>query len=175
MSPLGTLTDPLRGYNFIVTIVDSSSALMTALSTIGSVALGGFSECSGLESTLEVEEYQEGGNNGTVLKFPTRASTSPLRFKRGVGLGADLWLWHNGFVLGKGKRRDGLVILQNDDHVPLKIWAFNRGIPTKYVGPSLNAMESQVAIEELEVAHEGLALISPGTIVSSFLGTLGFA
>jgi phage tail-like protein len=170
---LDSLTDPLGGYNFIVNIVDSSSVLMVALSNISSVALGGFSECSGLESTLELESYQEGGNNGTTLKFPTRIEYGPIRLKHGVGLGDSLWKWHNDFILGRGKRRDGMIILQNDDHVPLKIWVFRRGIPAKFVGPSLNAMEGQVAIEELEIAHEGLALISPHTVVSSLLATVG--
>ncbi len=173
MSALGALTDPLGAYNFIVNIVDSSSVLTVALSAISSVALGGFTECSGLESRLEVESYSEGGNNATALKFPTRIEYGPLTLKRGVGVGDSLWLWHNDFIWGRGKRRDGMIILQNDDHIPLKIWIFHRGLPTKYSGPSLNAKESQVAIEELEITHEGLALVSPGTVVSSALGTIG--
>jgi phage tail-like protein len=163
--------DPLGSYNFIITLIDASSTLMTAFSVVSSV-LGGFTECSGLESTLDVEDYKEGGNNGTVLKFPTRISYQPLRLKRGVGLGEDLWLWHYGFVEGKGKRRDGLIMLQNDLHIPIKVWRFRRGLPTKYSGPTLNAMQSQVAIEELEITHEGLELYSPGTAVSSVLGSI---
>jgi phage tail-like protein len=164
--------DPLRGYNFIITMVDSSETLMTVLSVIGSVALGGFKECTGLESTLEVEEYKEGGNNASTLKFPTRTNTGPIRLKRGVGLGDDLWNWHNEFVFGRGKRKNGLIVLQNDDQIPIKIWVFNRGIPTKFVGPSLDATRSAVAIEELEVVHEGLSLVSPGTIGAAAINTV---
>ena len=90
-----------------------------------------------------------------------------------LAFGDSLWTWHNDFIWGRGKRRDGMIILQNDDHIPIKIWIFHRGLPTKYVGPSLNAKESQVAIEELEITHEGLALVSPGTIAASALGTIG--
>jgi phage tail-like protein len=161
MSGLGKVTDPLGAYNFIVNIVDSSSVLTVALKNIGSGALGGFTECGGLESRLEVETYLEGGNNGTALKFPTRIEYGAITLKRGVGLGDNLWSWHNDFIWGRGKRRDGMIILQNDDHIPLKIWIFRRGLPTKYSGPSLNASESQVAIEELEITHEGLALVPP--------------
>lgn len=164
--------DPLGGYNFIIALVDSSDKLLAVLAVIGSVALGGFSECSGLESTIDVEEYQEGGNNASTLKFPTRANTSPIRLKRGVGLGDSLWNWHNEFVFGRGTRRNGLIILQNDDQIPIKMWVFNRGIPSKFVGPSLNAMQSSVAIEELEIVHEGLALISPGTIGAAAIETI---
>lgn len=173
---IGSRKDPYLAYNFSITLLDSSAELMTAVRQLDRFAAAGFSECSGLESTLEVEEYKEGGNNSTVLKFPTRASTSPIQLKRGITTNDDLWAWHNGFILGRGKRRDGLITLQNDDRQPVKIWAFYRGIPTKYRGPSLNAAESAVAIEELEIVHEGLALISPAsTSLSSFIGAVSSA
>lgn len=160
MSILATRRDPLGAYNFIVTFVDSSSQLSVTLRSIGSSAAGGFSECSGLEMTLEVEELKEGGNNGTVLKFPTRTSYSPIRLKRGITYNQSLWDWYFSFVQGVGQRRDGLIVLQNDDREPVKIWQFRHGLPTKYTGPTLNASQSQVAVEELEITHEGLELVS---------------
>ena len=163
--------DPLPAYNFIVTLLDTSSILTTAISAIGSV-VGGFSECSGLASTLEVESYKEGGNNQTTLNFPSRNTFQPLQLKRGVGLSEDLWLWHYDFTLGKGKRRDGLIILQNDLHMPIKVWQFHRGLPTKYSGPTLDAGQSQIAIEQLEITHEGLKLTSPGTIAGNLVSGL---
>lgn len=169
----GVRNDPLRAYNFLVTILDASTELLSAVKNISKTAPAGFSECSGLESTIEVEEYKEGGNNGTVLKFPTRTSYSPIVLKRGVGVNDDLWNWHNSFILGSGQRRDGLIVLQNDDHQPVKIWAFHRGLPTKYRGPGLNAQQGGVAIEELEIVHEGLALIpASGGGLSNLIGTV---
>lgn len=159
----GSRNDPYGAFNFVVTILDASSELIAAMREIDKVAAGGFSECSGLESSIEVEEYKEGGNNGTVLKFPTRASTTPIQLKRGVGVDDQLWAWHNSFVMGRGQRRDGLIVLQNDDGQPVKVWAFHRGLPTRYRGPSFNATQSAAAIEELEITHEGLALISTST------------
>lgn len=156
----GQRQDPLGAYNFLVTLLDASSELMTAVKQIDRLAAGGFSECSGLESSLDIEEYQEGGNNSTVLKFPTRANTVPIQLKRGIGRNDDLWRWHNDFVMGHGQRRDGLIALQNEAREPIKIWAFHRGLPTRYRGPSLNAAQSAVAIEEVEITHEGLALVS---------------
>ena len=49
-----------------------------------------------------------------------------------------------------------LRALLNDLHVPTSIWYFRRGLPVKYTGPSLNATQSAVAIEALEIAHEGM-------------------
>jgi len=154
--------DPLRGYNFAVALVDSTTSILAVLASITRSLAGGFSECSGLEATLEVEDYREGGRNDTVLKFPTRVTWSSIRLRRGMALTDELWQWHNGFVQGLGARRDGIVVLQNDLHIPVKGWAFTRGLPVKWTGPSLDAAQSRVAIEELDIAHEGLELLPIG-------------
>lgn len=160
LGALGVRSDPLLNHNFVVSLLDTSSDLALAgsiaMSAIFDVALGGFSECSGLEMSLQVEEYREGGNNGTVLKFPTRTSWSNITLKKGVGAGTALWDWHYSFVEGKGKRRDGVIVLLSELHVPNNIWYFRRGLPLKYSGPSMNAAQSQVAIESIEIAHEGV-------------------
>jgi phage tail-like protein len=161
-NPTGVRNDPFKGYNFLIKLLDSSSQLVDAPTPIENGALGGFSECSGLEMTLEVEPYQEGGNNGTVRQFPTRITWGNIRLKRGVVLSDELWEWHYGFVEGKGKRRDGLIVLRNDQHEPVKAWQFTRGLPAKWTGPTMDATQNQVAVEELEIAHEGLKLVPPG-------------
>ena len=151
--------DPPLNHNFVVSLVDSSSALVVqsaALSAILDVALGGFTEASGLEMSLKTEDYNEGGNNGQVLKFPTRVQWTNIVLKKGIGAGTALWDWHYGFVEGKGKRRDGVIMLLNELHVPNNIWYFKRGLPVKYSGPQLNATQNAVAIESIEIAHEGL-------------------
>ncbi len=160
LGALGVRSDPLLNHNFIISLTDTSSVLTivasAALSAISDVALGGFSECAGLEMSLKVEEYREGGRNGTVLKFPTRVEWSNITLKKGVGAGMALWDWHYGFVEGKGKRRDGIIALLNDLHLPNNIWYFQRGLPIKYTGPTMNAAQSNVAIESIEIAHEGI-------------------
>ena len=112
-----------------------------------------------MDATLEVEDYREGGNNGAVLKFPTRVTWTqhPAQARR------DQFRLSVEVVLrlrqGKGKRKDGLIILQNDEHKAIKVWQFYRGMPTRYTGPSMNAAQAQVAVEELEIVHEGLKLL----------------
>jgi phage tail-like protein len=171
--------DPVGAYNFLVTFLDSSSSLGTALSGLDQLAVGGFSEVGGLEGTLELEEYKEGGRNDTVRKFPTRMGWSNLRLKRGVAAGNDLWDWHRSFVVGLGKRRDGLVVLRNDLHEAVRVWVWRRGLPMKWMGPQLEATQSRLAVEELEIAHEGLEVPTiPGGPVSGLLAAgrqlLGF-
>lgn len=162
--------DPFRGFNFVVSLIDSSSLLAFAVTALASAALAGFSECSGLEMSLDIEEYREGGNNGTVLRFPTRMKWTNLRLKRGITFANDLWLWHYKFSQGVGTRRDGMVVLQDERHNPAIVWSFTRGLPVKWTGPSFNAGQSQVAFEEIEIAHEGLTVSSLGGAISTALG-----
>jgi phage tail-like protein len=160
LSALGIRPDPPLAHNFIVSLIDTSSALALATSlltsAISDIALGGFSECTGLEMSLEIKDYEEGGNNGAVLKFPTRVKWSNITLKKGIGVGSALWDWHYGFVEGNGKRRDGLIMLLNDLGIPNIIWYFKRGLPIKYTAPAMNAAQSNVAIESIEIAHEGI-------------------
>jgi phage tail-like protein len=155
---VGLRLDPLLAHNFLITLIDTSSSLaMNVLSTaVFDVALGGFTECTGLEMSLDVEEYREGGRNGESLQFPKGVRWSKVTLKKGVGAGTALWDWHYGFVTGTGKRRDGLIVLLNDLHLPAHIWHFRRGLPTRYSGPTLNAAQSAVAIESIEITHEGI-------------------
>jgi phage tail-like protein len=158
--------DPLLAYNFQVSLLASGSPAGAALTTVTLSAVGltpvaGFSECTGLEGTLEIQDHPEGGLNGAVLRFPTRIKWSNLTLKRGLGRGLELWTWFYGFANGTGERKDGVITLQDERHEPHTVWGFRRGLPVKYTGPSLNAAQSAVAVESLEIAHEGLFLI-PG-------------
>jgi phage tail-like protein len=160
MGALGVRADPLLAHNFVISLLDTSSDLALAkslaLSAVFDTLAGGFSECTGLEMSLEVKDYEEGGRNGGLLRFPGRVKWSNLTLKKGVGAGQDLWDWHYGFVEGHGRRRDGVVMLLNELHAPMHIWYFWRGLPVKYSGPALSAAQNNVAIESVEIAHEGL-------------------
>ena len=59
-------------------------------------------------------------------------------------------------ITGTGKRRDGLIVLLNELHLPAHIWHFRRGLPTRWGGPSMNAAQGAVAIETIEITHEGI-------------------
>jgi phage tail-like protein len=154
----GLRRDPLLAHNFLVSLQDSASRLASpaAASAVSALAVAGFSECTGLGATLDTEDRHEGGRNSCVLKFPTRTTWPPITLQRGVTTGRDLWDWLNGFAEGRGRRRDGTVILLDDQHQASVVWCFQRGLPVRWTGPSLNAGRSEVAIESLEIVHEGL-------------------
>lgn len=167
--------DPLPAFNFQIALLESldlDSNTSDAPEPSGPAALagdlagliaGGFSECSGLQSSIDVIDVQEGGMNDRIHRLPGRASFGNLTLKRGVALSEDLWIWHEQFINGEGKRRDGLIMLMNEQRLPIKVWGFYNGIPKNWSGPALNAGSSDVAIESLEIAHEKLTLlVSPG-------------
>jgi phage tail-like protein len=168
--------DPLRGYNFIVSLTDSrpSSALSNlALTISGAQATAGFSEVSGLEATMDVERYDAGGLNGATLHFPGRVKWANLVFKRGVVARrdftdtSDFWTWLQGFLDGQGTRKDGTIALLDEQQNSALVWSWRRGLPVKWTGATLNAQQSAVAIEQLEIAHEGLTLIQGGNSLSA--------
>ena len=157
--------DPVPSFNFLVQLLDSDSPLP--------LSIAGFSECSGIESTLEVEEYQEGGVNDRVHKFPSRFTFANIILRRGVSLDPQLRLWHRNLLQGKPDRRDGLIVLLNENRLPVTAWKFDRGLPVKYTGPDLNATQSGASIETLEIGHERLEPFDLGTILSDFGSALG--
>ena len=123
---------------------------------------------------LDVEEYREGGRNGEVLQFPTRVRWGKITLKKGLGYGSELWDWHYGFVQGTGKRRDGVIVLTDSNHIPAQSWYFRRGLPVRYSAPALNASQNAVAIESIEIAHEGILQFSAvGTALNAVGGLVG--
>ena len=166
LSKARVVTDPLRAFNFRIALIDDSSAGASVLSAIGFV-IGGFSECTGLEATMQIEDYIEGGENTFVHKFPTRATYGNVTLRHGIGLGEDLWNWHYAHTQGKVKRRDCVIMLTTEVVVPVKTWVLHRVLPVKWVGPTFNAIQNAVAIEALEIAHEGMELFSPGTAAAA--------
>ncbi|MBV9759630.1 MAG: phage tail protein [Acidobacteriaceae bacterium] len=157
---MGTLRiDPLGAYNFYLTLLDAQNTLGTLINVALNYFVAGFSECSGIEASFETMDLKEGGVNSHVWKLPVRASHSNITMKHGaIYAYDDLWDWHYGWVQGQGKRKDGLIVLNDNGGNPAKMWKFRRGIPVKWSGPSLNASQNSVAIESLEIAHEGLEM-----------------
>ena len=98
---------PTMGYNFVVSLLDTSSggalAKSIIFSAVGDVAIGGFQECTGLDLSLTMEDYREGGRNSEMLHFPTRSEWGQITLKKGVGALTSLWDWSYSFVEGKGQ------------------------------------------------------------------------
>jgi phage tail-like protein len=142
MAETGTRADPLRAFRFEVLLPGFASA--------------GFSECSGLLIQTEVKEYAEGGLNTHVQTFPGRATQSRLVLKRGIVDRAFYdWFWD--LVQGRIVRRSGsIVVLDERGSATAAEWRFRDAFPAKWTGPDLNAGQSNVAVEAIELVHLGL-------------------
>ena len=167
--------NPLLAYNFRVDLLDSApspgaAVLSIALAPLVGNPLAGFSECTGLEMTMDTEDYEEGGNNGTVLKFPKRHKWGDITLRKGLARNQDLFDWYYAFTQGVTVRKDGLIVMMDEKHEPHTVWRFRRGLPVKYVAPQLNAQQSNVAIETLAIAHEGIALMGGAAGLAGAVG-----
>lgn len=126
----------------------------------GKEGIGNFRECAGLDSETTVIEQTSVDANGNpvVRKIPGPSKWSNITLKRGVDESADLWTWRKQ-VLDEGPdqaRVDGFIELLDYNGTPIKRWKFLQGWPTKYTGASLDPKSSDVAVEEIQIAHEGL-------------------
>ena len=140
--PVGDRNDPYRSYNFLV--------------EIDGITRAGFRECSGLDSTQDPIEYREGTDSLTARKLPGLVKYSYISLKWGVTDDAELWDWRLKTVNGKVERKNGSVVLLDDTGEEKARWNFVEGWPTKWTGPSFNATGGEVAIEALDIAHEGV-------------------
>ncbi|MFD0674108.1 phage tail protein [Cohnella sp. GCM10027633] len=121
--------------------------------------VAGFSEVIGLESQTEFEEYREGGVNGYVHRLPKGVRTPPIVLRRGISSSQELWSWYDSASQGRVTRKSGSIILYKQDGTELLRWNFFEAYPVKWSGPSLNAAASDVAVEAVELVHNGIKAI----------------
>jgi phage tail-like protein len=141
--------DPYTGYNFLVEVAGMDP---------GSPAAG-FSEVSGLSAEIEVIEYRTGGEKlNSVRKLPGLTKYANIVLKRGVIGDLALWQWITQASQGNVQRQDGSILLLDEAQNPVLRWKFRRGWPCRYEGPTLSGKGNEVAIETLEICHEGLEL-----------------
>jgi phage tail-like protein len=114
-------------------------------------------ECSGLGATTEVIETREGGDNTTIRKLPGKTTYSDLTLKWGLTDSKELWIWRQQIINGIVLRKSGsIVVFDLTNHVETARWNFVSAWPTKWEGASFNARGSDLAIETLVLAHEGI-------------------
>ncbi len=123
-----------------------------------------FKSVSGLKYESEVVDYKEGGYNVGVRRCVGPAKWPNLVFKRGFTGSSSLleWrrMWLQDGLSGKLERVTGKIVQLSSDFKPVCSWEFYNGWPCKWEGPEYDASKSELAIETLEVAHEGLTYTS---------------
>ena len=117
----------------------------------------GFSEVEVPSGEIEVIEYREGGDRvNSARKLPGLAKYPNVTLKRGITGRTDLFEWWKSVRDGQVQRRNVTITLLDEQRQAVLRWHLGNAFPVKIEGPSLNASGNEVAIETLELAHEGL-------------------
>ena len=141
------------------------------LVSIDYMPLGAFNSCEGLGIEVVVETREEGGNNGMVWNFPTRIKYSNIKLSRPLTWQTQLTSgWFKTYAR-RTQRYTGIIAALSPDDKPVGVWGLTGVLPVRWTGPKLGATDNAVAIETLELAHEGF--ISAGLLGAAGGAVLG--
>lgn len=120
----------------------------------------GFTEVSGLNIENKVIEYRDGASpEFSKIKMPGMREFSNITLKRGVFADDnEFYQWLNTISLNTVERRDVIIRLLNEEHNPIVTWKIKNAFPLKIQSTDLKSDGSEVAIEQIELAHEGLTI-----------------
>jgi phage tail-like protein len=120
----------------------------------------GFSEVTGLTQENQAIEYRDGSfPEYSSIKMPGLRKFSNIVLKRGIVKGDnDFFNWLSTVRLNTVDRRGLVISLLNEQHQPVMVWKVTNAFPVKVEGPALKASANEVAIESIELAHEGLEI-----------------
>ena len=143
--PTGERNDPYKNFRFLV--------------EIDGIVQAGFSEASIPDSTQEPIEYREGNQTPTVRKLPGLIKYGNLTLKWGITDSLALYDWRKMVEQGQTKdaRRSIAVILMDEEGNAASRWEFFEAWPSKYDAPDLDGKGNDVAVETLEIVHEGMS------------------
>lgn len=137
--------DPYRSFNFQI--------------EIDGVPRGAFSECSGLVSHTDSADYREGTDlSPNVRKLMALQKFDNITLKRGYTQDKVLWEWNKNIHDGVADRRNVTIVLLNEQHQPVLRWHAENAWISKIEGPSFKASGNEVAMESVELIHEGLTI-----------------
>jgi phage tail-like protein len=156
---------PFSSFNFDVQIE-------VAGLDIKKVCDGQFSECDGLEMTMDVKTIREGGNNTSQVRLIGPVNYGQVTLKRGMTANSiDLWDWFEAQQLGspsqlrKDMRGEATIVLKSPDHKTERVkFVLHKCLLTKLKAPPLNAKDGVIAVEELQLTYESLSIDREGGI-----------
>lgn len=148
--PTVVRSDPYPGHNFHL--------IVNGVTDEGDAVSCAFTEISGLETEIHAIEYRNGNEDITVRKLPGLKTFRNLVCKKGSTGHHQFWDWIKSAMDGDVMRRDGSVILRDENQNDVMRWNFSRAWPSKYTGPSFNATNNEIAMESVEICVEELKL-----------------
>ncbi|MEH1867434.1 MAG: phage tail protein [Nostoc sp.] len=148
MADSGKRDDPYQQFNFLV--------------EIDRITRAGFMECSGLTTDTDMIDYREGADLVmNVRKLSGLRKYTNIVLKRGYTNNVELWKWRNSVIQGKPERRSAEIILLDENRDVVMRWKIEEAWISKWESGPFNAKTNDVAVETVELVHEGLKLIFP--------------
>lgn len=138
--------DPFRNFRFRV--------------EIDGIQQAGFTDVSGFDSSVDVIEYREGNEATTVRKLPGLTKYGNVSLKWGITDSMDLYNWHKEAAAGNIQRKNVSIIVIDEAGNDKARWDFVQAWPSKYDAPDFSAKGNDIAIESLELVHEGMSRVS---------------
>ncbi|HMO30288.1 phage tail protein [Enterovirga sp.] len=143
MAATDARNDPFRAFNYEVDFGDKTSA--------------GFSEVSGLTADGDPVDYREGTDPfNHVRRLTGLRKYTNIKLIRGYTRNDKLWQWYEAIANGKNDRRDIIITLKDEEHKPVLRWTVVAAWVNKIEGPSLKAAGNDIALESVEICHEGI-------------------
>jgi phage tail-like protein len=136
----GQRVDPFGSFNFLV--------------EIDGISRGAFQSVSGFDSSIDIVEHREGGENTTTRKLPGLTKYSNITLKWGITDDRELYEWHRDAVLGNVQRKNGSIVGLDRRGTEVMRWNFFNAWPSKYDGPDLNAKGNDVSVDSVTVSCE---------------------
>lgn len=157
--PLDHDLDPLHIFRFHVTFKDQPLGGETGDDV--NLCSGAFSECTGLEATMEPKVIKEGGRNYGAAQRAGQVTFSTVILKRGITTTRHLWQWWELINVNSAyaHRLEVTITLCDTAGNEVMSWKLDRAMPVKFKTPDMNAKGTEIGIEELHLAHEGLRLV----------------
>jgi phage tail-like protein len=152
---------PLHVFRFQVDFQEDP--LISGGSAPVTLCSGAFSDCTGLEATMEPKVIKEGGRNYGPVQRVGPVTFSTVILKRGMTTTRHLWKWFELVTKGGGYayRLAAIISMRNAENVVVVTWRLEKALPTKFKPTDLNGKGTEVGIEELHLVHEGLSLVAP--------------
>ena len=153
---------PLHVFRFQVDFLDDSLASGSEGQPVA-LCSGAFAECTGLEATMEPKVIKEGGRNDGAIQRAGPVSHATVVLKRGMTSTRHLWQWFSLVSGGAYSHRLSatLTVLDNAGN-RVFAWKLRRALPVRFKAADLNARGTEVGVEELHLAHEGLSQVHFG-------------
>jgi phage tail-like protein len=134
----------------------------------GKLCSAAFSDCDGLDMTMDVKTIREGGNNTSQIRLVGAVNYGTVTLRRGLTSSFDLWDWFDAQQHGTPKqlrtdfRGDAEVVILAPDRKTERVrFILKKCLLAKLKAPTLNAKDGTIAIEEMQLVYESLSLKRP--------------